>query len=381
MASIVGPAIGGILIATVGLAGAYAVDLVSFIASFIALLAIHPLPPIGVVTRPGLDAIREGLRFARRRRAILGSVRDRPQRDDLRDADLALPGPRARRLPDGSSRVRADGRCAGRRRVPRRPLLGLGQVGPANGPGDPRRGPGLGPGDHGVRAGHRVVPAGARVPRDRRRGRRLLGRVPLDPRPARDAGQPAWPGDLDPHPRRDQRAAARRHRGRGRGGDHHAAVRGRVGWPAVRGRGRCRGAAVPRARPPHGRTAGAGDWPESVPSGMGGRSRGNRPPTPAPGHRRRWRLRRTVRGAQPRDRSGGSADARRPAQLPSLPAAALPGRNGCAVARRHRPAAALDPAQAAQHDGHPRRGGRRRPGPARGHPGRIEARSPTTRWS
>ncbi len=73
MASIVGPAFGGILIATVGLAGAYAVDLASFIASFVALLAIHPLPPIGVVTRPGIDAIREGLRFARRRRAILGT--------------------------------------------------------------------------------------------------------------------------------------------------------------------------------------------------------------------------------------------------------------------------------------------------------------------
>ncbi len=73
MASIVGPAIGGIIIATVGLAGAYAFDLVSFVASFAALLAIRPLPPIGAVTRPGLDAIREGLRFARRRRAILGS--------------------------------------------------------------------------------------------------------------------------------------------------------------------------------------------------------------------------------------------------------------------------------------------------------------------
>ncbi len=73
MASIVGPAIGGLLIATVGLAGAYTVDLVSFIASFVALLAIHPLPPIGAVSRPGLAAIREGLRFARQRRAILGS--------------------------------------------------------------------------------------------------------------------------------------------------------------------------------------------------------------------------------------------------------------------------------------------------------------------
>ena len=38
------------------------------------------------------------------------------------------------------------------------------------------------------------------------------------------------------------------------------AVRGRVGWPAVRGGGGRRGAAVPRARPPRDRTAGRGDW-------------------------------------------------------------------------------------------------------------------------
>lgn len=73
IASIVGPAIGGLLIATVGLAGAYSVDLLSFLGSMVALLAIHPLPPLGAVTRPGLAAIKEGLRFARERRAILGS--------------------------------------------------------------------------------------------------------------------------------------------------------------------------------------------------------------------------------------------------------------------------------------------------------------------
>jgi MFS family permease len=73
LASIVGPAVGGILIATVGLAGAYSVDLLSFIASFAALLAIKPLPPLGAVTRPGMAAIREGLAFTRRRRAILGT--------------------------------------------------------------------------------------------------------------------------------------------------------------------------------------------------------------------------------------------------------------------------------------------------------------------
>jgi MFS family permease len=73
MASIVGPAVGGLLIATVGIAGAYAVDVVTFLATLTALLAIHPLPPLGDAARPGIAAIKEGLRFARERRAILGS--------------------------------------------------------------------------------------------------------------------------------------------------------------------------------------------------------------------------------------------------------------------------------------------------------------------
>jgi MFS family permease len=72
-ASIVGPAVGGVLIATVGLAGAYAVDVVSFMATLLALFAIRPLPPLGGVARPGIAAIAEGLRFARERRPILGS--------------------------------------------------------------------------------------------------------------------------------------------------------------------------------------------------------------------------------------------------------------------------------------------------------------------
>lgn len=72
-ASIVGPAVGGVLIATVGLPGAYAVDVVSFMATLVALFAIRPLPPLGGVARPGIAAIAEGLRFARERRPILGS--------------------------------------------------------------------------------------------------------------------------------------------------------------------------------------------------------------------------------------------------------------------------------------------------------------------
>ncbi len=72
VASVVGPAIGGILIATVGLAGAYAVDVATFTASLMALLAIAPIPPV-VSRPPGLDAIREGLRFVRLRRVILST--------------------------------------------------------------------------------------------------------------------------------------------------------------------------------------------------------------------------------------------------------------------------------------------------------------------
>lgn len=73
LASIVGPAAAGILIATVGLVGAYLVDVVSFAAAFVALLSMRPIPPIGQVMRPGLTAIREGLTFTRRRPVILGS--------------------------------------------------------------------------------------------------------------------------------------------------------------------------------------------------------------------------------------------------------------------------------------------------------------------
>jgi MFS family permease len=71
--SVVGPAIGGLLIATVGLPGAYLVDALSFSASLIGVAAIAPLPPLGAVTRPSLEAIREGLRFTRRRRVILST--------------------------------------------------------------------------------------------------------------------------------------------------------------------------------------------------------------------------------------------------------------------------------------------------------------------
>ena len=73
IASVIGPAVAGVLIATVGLAGAYALDVVSFAASFVGLLAIAPIAPLKSAARPGLAAVREGLRFALRRRVILST--------------------------------------------------------------------------------------------------------------------------------------------------------------------------------------------------------------------------------------------------------------------------------------------------------------------
>jgi MFS family permease len=73
IASVVGPAIAGIVIATIGLPAAYGLDVVTFAASFVGLVAIAPLPPHATAARPGLAAIREGLRYAMSRRVILST--------------------------------------------------------------------------------------------------------------------------------------------------------------------------------------------------------------------------------------------------------------------------------------------------------------------
>ena len=72
-AGVVGPAIGGLVIATLGIAAGYVFDAITFGAAIAALLVIAPIPPAHGAVRPSLAAIAEGLRFARRRRAILGT--------------------------------------------------------------------------------------------------------------------------------------------------------------------------------------------------------------------------------------------------------------------------------------------------------------------
>jgi MFS family permease len=70
-ASVIGPAIGGIVLATVGIAPAYLIDVVTFGAAIVALLLIKPIPPAPGAVRPSVSSIVEGLRFAGRRREVL----------------------------------------------------------------------------------------------------------------------------------------------------------------------------------------------------------------------------------------------------------------------------------------------------------------------
>ncbi|HWM33021.1 MAG TPA: MFS transporter [Pseudolysinimonas sp.] len=61
-----GPALAGILVATVGFAGTYAVDAVLFAAAFAGLFTLPRLPAAHDAVRPGWRALREGAAFLRR---------------------------------------------------------------------------------------------------------------------------------------------------------------------------------------------------------------------------------------------------------------------------------------------------------------------------
>jgi MFS family permease len=71
--AIVGPAIGGIVLATAGIAAAYVLDVVTYLAAIVALLLMHPIPPAPGFARASIGSIVEGLRFAVSRRALLAT--------------------------------------------------------------------------------------------------------------------------------------------------------------------------------------------------------------------------------------------------------------------------------------------------------------------
>lgn len=69
---IAGPAVGGLVIARLGLGGAYLVDVASFLAALLAVWLLPPQPPHPGNREPMLAALRRGFSFVRRRRVILG---------------------------------------------------------------------------------------------------------------------------------------------------------------------------------------------------------------------------------------------------------------------------------------------------------------------
>jgi MFS family permease len=70
---IAGPALGGIVIAHLGLAGAYLVDVASFVASMLAVWLLPAQPPHSTAREPMIAALRRAFAFIRRRRVILGT--------------------------------------------------------------------------------------------------------------------------------------------------------------------------------------------------------------------------------------------------------------------------------------------------------------------
>jgi MFS family permease len=72
LSRVAGPALAGVLIATVGFGGAYAFDLATFGASLVAIWLLPRLPKIEDAESPSLRSILEGFRLVRREPALLG---------------------------------------------------------------------------------------------------------------------------------------------------------------------------------------------------------------------------------------------------------------------------------------------------------------------
>jgi MFS family permease len=70
---IVGPAIGGVLVATTGVATAYAADALTFLVSCLFLARLRPSPQQADAEDASLRGIAEGLRYARSRQELIGT--------------------------------------------------------------------------------------------------------------------------------------------------------------------------------------------------------------------------------------------------------------------------------------------------------------------
>jgi MFS family permease len=70
--NVAGPALGGVLIAVLGLKGAYLLDAATFTASLWSVWRLPALGPAHGAERPSLRTIAEGFRFVRKKKVLLG---------------------------------------------------------------------------------------------------------------------------------------------------------------------------------------------------------------------------------------------------------------------------------------------------------------------
>ena len=73
VSSIGGPALGGVCMAALGYSMTYMIDVVSFLISLFALAAIRKMPPSDGASRPGIQSIMEGLKYAMSRPELIGT--------------------------------------------------------------------------------------------------------------------------------------------------------------------------------------------------------------------------------------------------------------------------------------------------------------------
>ena len=73
LGAVAGPATGGLVVATFGLPGTYALDVASFAFSLTTLAAMKAAPPPEDADRPSLRSVAEGFRYARTQPVLMGT--------------------------------------------------------------------------------------------------------------------------------------------------------------------------------------------------------------------------------------------------------------------------------------------------------------------
>jgi MFS family permease len=73
LGQIVGPALAGLIIASIGLPGAYGLDVATFVVSLVALSVMHAVPPSPNAARVSVRSVLDGLQYVRSRPILLGT--------------------------------------------------------------------------------------------------------------------------------------------------------------------------------------------------------------------------------------------------------------------------------------------------------------------